>query len=359
MTKSKKQIYENYWSITLAYTDLNSKKFIETLRAIVNFIDSHNTLKFDSRMYQDLQEEVGEVNGLSGTSLRKSINQFVKLGFINYKLHSYHKDCKIFLEARACRKRRTIFSKIVYENSSFNRDITKDSQEREVNFLLKTLEEVGQLRKEDIAALMTQKISEYPKGYLTEEELEDAKQNANEIKFYERKYNQVSHLRTVLSKLDDLVMVSGTIYFEEDAKVAFGEDFKAQLRVRDNYLHRLYKNQLKEESEEREGEIMCMVELLDYPSLVASHIKPFIKSNDEEAYDPENGLLLSRNMDVLFDQGYISFTDEGKIILSKELSEDLKEFLKDYGLKKIYLTKKRLKFLKFHRQRVFKKNNFT
>jgi len=355
MAESKKQTYEKYWSITLAYTNIDSKKFIGTLKAIIDFIDSNDTSKFDSQMYSDLQDKVGKVNGLAGTSLRKSINQFVKLGFVNYKLKSYHDDCKKFLEARTCRKRRTIFSKIVYENSSLNRDITRDSQEREINFLIKTLEEVGKLSKEDIAALMTQEISDYPKGYLTEEELEDAKQNADEMRFYERKYNQVSHFRTVLGKLDDLVMVSGAIYFEEDAKVIFGEDLKAELRVRDNYLHRLYKNQLKEESEEKEGEIMCMVELLDYPSLVASHIKPFIKSDDEEAYDPENGLLLSRNMDALFDQGYISFTDDGKIILSKQLSEDLREFLKGYGLKKIYLSEKRLKFLKFHRQKVFKK----
>src|SRR3989344_4451346 len=355
MAQSKKQIYEKYWSITLAYTDVNSKKFIDTLKAIVNFINSNNTSNFNPKMYQRLQEEVSKVNGLTGTSLRKSINQFVKLGFINYKLSSYHKDCTSFLEARTTRKRRTLFSKIVYENSSLNRDITKDSQEREINFLLKTLEEVGKLTKEDIVALMTQKIIDYPRGYLTEEELDNAKQNADEIKFYERKYNQVSHFRTVLGKLDDLVFVSGELYFEEDAKVIFGEDLKAEIRVRDNYLHRLYKNQLKEESEEKEGEIMCMVELLDYPSLVASHIKPFIKSSDEEAYDPENGLLLSRNMDALFDQGYISFSDDGKIMLSKELSNDLKTFLNDYRLKKIYITEKRLKYLKYHRQKVFKK----
>jgi putative restriction endonuclease len=31
-----------------------------------------------------------------------------------------------------------------------------------------------------------------------------------------------------------------------------------------------------------------MVERLDYPSLVASHIKPFIVSEENEAYDPNN-----------------------------------------------------------------------
>lgn len=353
MVKQKNQVYEKYWSITLEYTDINGERFIGTLKIIVDHIDK-NKGKYSKEIYQELQEKIYEKYPKRDyASVRKSINQFVKLGFINYKLKSYSKDCKTFLEARTSRKRKTIFSKIVYQNSSFDRDITKKSDKREINFLLKTLEEVGNLSKEDIVALMTQEIEKYPKGYLTEEELLKAKQNAEEIRFLERKYNQVSHFRTVLAKLDDIVFVSGKLYFEDDAKVIFGEDLKEEIKTRDNYLHRLYKNQLKEESEEKEGEIMCMVELLDYPSLVASHIKPFIKSNEDEAYDPENGLLLSRNMDILFDQGYITFSNEGKIILSKRLSQDLREFLKDYTLKKTYLTPKRLSFLKYHRENVF------
>jgi len=355
MPETKNQIYEKYWSITLAYTDIHANRFRATLEAIVNFIDSNDVSQYDSKMYKKLQKVVGKANLLESTSLRKSINQFVKLGFIEYQLKSYHKDSKLFLEAKTNRKRETLFSKIVYENSSFNRDVTKNSKNREINFLLKTLEEVGKLSKEDIIALMIQDISNYPKGYLTREELNEAKQNAEEIRFLERKYNQVNHFRTILNKLDELVFVDDELYFEEDAKVIFGEELKREIRVRDNYLHILYKNQLKEESEEKEGKIKCMVELLDYPSLVASHIKPFIKAEDDEAYDPENGLLLSRNMDILFDQGYITFTGTGRIILSSELSDDLKKFLNGYGLKKNYLTSKRLNYLKYHRENVFKK----
>ena len=32
---------------------------------------------------------------------------------------------------------------------------------------------------------------------------------------------------------------------------------------------------------------------LAYPVLIASHIKPFIQSDETEAYDPNNGLLLA------------------------------------------------------------------
>jgi putative restriction endonuclease len=354
MSPLQNQVYEKYWSVTLAYTNIHGRGFNSTLKAILDFIDSNDVTSYNAQMYKRLQDAVGRINGLKSASVRKSINQFVKLGFIEHKIQSYHKECKSFLAAKTNRKRKTIFSKIVYENSSFNRDITIDSKEKEINFLLKTLEEVGKLTKEDILALMTQEISSYTKGFLTQEELSEASRNADEIEFYERKYNQLNHFKTILSNLDELVFINDELYFEEDAKVIFGSDLKKTMKIRDNYLHLLYKNQLKEETEEKEGKIKCMVELLDYPSLVASHIKPFIETEEEEAYDPENGLLLSRNMDILFDQGYISFTEQGKIIISSELSDDLKRFLSGYGLNSKYLTDKRKSYLKYHTENVFK-----
>ena len=174
------------------------------------------------------------------------------------------------------------------------------------------------------------------------------------IRFIERKYNQAGHLHTILIRLDDLMFVKGDLYFEDDAQVEFGDYLREKEHKRDSYLYRIYKNQLKEESSEKLGKVECMLELLDYPSLVASHIKPFINSSKDEAYDPDNGLLLSKNMDMLFDLGYISFEDCGKIIMSEELSGDLQNYLKDYALKSIFLNEKRLKYLKYHRKKIFR-----
>ena len=70
-----------------------------------------------------------------------------------------------------------------------------------------------------------------------------------------------------------------------------------------------------------------MVEKLAYPVLIASHIKPFFISNDVEAYDPNNGFLLSRNIDSLFDLGYITFTENGEIIFIDTISPDVREFI--------------------------------
>ena len=41
--------------------------------------------------------------------------------------------------------------------------------------------------------------------------------------------------------------------------------------------------------------------------LVASHIKPWSESSDEEKLDTNNGLLLVANLDKAFDQGLITF----------------------------------------------------
>jgi putative restriction endonuclease len=57
--------------------------------------------------------------------------------------------------------------------------------------------------------------------------------------------------------------------------------------------------------------------------LVASHIKPWSKSSDEERLDRFNGLLLSPHADHLFDSGFISFTDDGRLIISKKLDPSI------------------------------------
>lgn len=53
--------------------------------------------------------------------------------------------------------------------------------------------------------------------------------------------------------------------------------------------------------------------------LIASHIKPWRKANNQERIDHHNGLLLLPNFDKAFDQGYITFTEQGRIQLSKQL----------------------------------------
>ncbi|MEE5137992.1 HNH endonuclease [Pseudomonas alliivorans] len=54
--------------------------------------------------------------------------------------------------------------------------------------------------------------------------------------------------------------------------------------------------------------------------LRASHIKPWHRCADDERLNPFNGLLLTPNLDIAFDQGLISFKNDGEIMLSTDLS---------------------------------------
>jgi len=50
--------------------------------------------------------------------------------------------------------------------------------------------------------------------------------------------------------------------------------------------------------------------------LVASHVQPWRDSSNEQRLDGENGLLLTPTVDHLFDKGFISFEDDGRLIVS-------------------------------------------
>ncbi len=73
--------------------------------------------------------------------------------------------------------------------------------------------------------------------------------------------------------------------------------------------------------------------------LVASHIVSWKEATNPQRLDPFNGLLLTPNLDRLFDLRLISFKDDGSILLSKDLSVDTRVML---GVSK----RNRLKFVR-------------
>ncbi len=59
--------------------------------------------------------------------------------------------------------------------------------------------------------------------------------------------------------------------------------------------------------------------------LRATHIKPWAASNDAERVDAYNGLLLTPTADLLFDLGWISFSDKGKLMVASQLPSEIRE----------------------------------
>ena len=86
--------------------------------------------------------------------------------------------------------------------------------------------------------------------------------------------------------------------------------------------------------------------------LIASHIKPWSSSSNEERLDVYNGFLLTPNLDKLFDKGYISFDDNGKILISDKLKDF--QFLGISAEMKIPIEVEHKKYLSYHRNKVFK-----
>ena len=122
---------------------------------MVDFIDENNLCVNDltEKLYDDLQITVNNVyKKVDMSSTRKSLNQFVKLGFIQPYIKGYHKLTNQFLKEPNREKKRELFSRIIYENSKFNSAVTTCDDVRQVNFLIKTLAYSGHLTEEDICA---------------------------------------------------------------------------------------------------------------------------------------------------------------------------------------------------------------
>lgn len=94
--------------------------------------------------------------------------------------------------------------------------------------------------------------------------------------------------------------------------------------------------------------------------LIASHIKPYRicmkEGREDQAIDYLNGLSLTPTYDKLFDQGYITFTDNGDLICGTLLSSYTWERLNINPNSKNNLRiypEKREEYLEYHRKFVF------
>ncbi len=103
----------------------------------------------------------------------------------------------------------------------------------------------------------------------------------------------------------------------------------------------------------------CAVTGVDNASwLVASHIKPWRESSDQESIDVNNSLILTPNYDKLFDRGVISFdSSTGKIILPEKESRSMWNNLNRMGVdgsqSLSFVSDKTKEYLDYHRQYIY------
>lgn len=91
--------------------------------------------------------------------------------------------------------------------------------------------------------------------------------------------------------------------------------------------------------------------------LIASHIKPWRLSSDEEKLDGCNGLVLAPHIDWMFDKGWISFSNDGALLTSPKLPGSIAN---SWGLNQAIAPEPFLAeqsaYLAFHRAEIFDKD---
>ncbi|MCX8481470.1 MAG: HNH endonuclease signature motif containing protein, partial [Sediminibacterium sp.] len=106
---------------------------------------------------------------------------------------------------------------------------------------------------------------------------------------------------------------------------------------------------------------ICPITLIsDDRLLIASHIKPWVASNEFEKIDPKNGFMFTPTFDRLFDRGFLSFTNDKKTILSPFLSKMTysKLGISDNKIFSHLPINGREEYLEYHRKNILKKCNY-
>jgi hypothetical protein len=102
----------------------------------------------------------------------------------------------------------------------------------------------------------------------------------------------------------------------------------------------------------------CAVTDLAVPELLrASHIKPWADcETDAERLDVFNGVLLAPHLDAAFDRGFITFADDGALVVSSALDARARAALGlEHPLRARVLGEGHRAYLPWHREKVFEK----
>ncbi len=90
--------------------------------------------------------------------------------------------------------------------------------------------------------------------------------------------------------------------------------------------------------------------------LIASHIKPWAASNNTERLDGNNGFLMAPHVDKLFDRGWISFSNSGKILFAADDEGVARQQMEEWGIDTSRrvgkFTAKQKGHLEYHRNNV-------
>lgn len=174
--------------------------------------------------------------------------------------------------------------------------------------------------------------------------------------------NQGCYLAKLPTELGLLILkfCNATDLIEQNEATKIAEDLEDI-----NKIENISETQKKRLMEARIGQGKFRKDVLDlYPQcpvtktsikclLRASHILPWRISDNKQRLDPYNGLMLAAHVDALFDKGYVSFDDDGLILISSTIKAEI-ESLGISPKQKISIYEKNKPYLKWHRENIFK-----
>jgi len=88
--------------------------------------------------------------------------------------------------------------------------------------------------------------------------------------------------------------------------------------------------------------------------LIASHIKPWKDCSNTERLDGSNGLMLAPHVDKLFDRGWITFQDDGELLVADTVKEVISAWGLASGMNVGQFTVEQCGYLSYHRSEVYK-----
>ena len=155
---------------------------------------------------------------------------------------------------------------------------------------------------------------------------------------------------------EDAVVGVGQVAWEEHQIATINEDHKLPETTRQAIIQArrgqgLFKKRVAA------IEARCRLTGVDrIEHLRASHCKPWREADNQERLDGENGLLLTPDADHLFDAGFLSFEDNGDVLVSpvahltsmKRMGLDPADF-GNVG----HFSAGQRRYLSFHRESVF------
>ena len=136
----------------------------------------------------------------------------------------------------------------------------------------------------------------------------------------ERSANAVSHKAVAVQKSESLVpTVQDLLHMNEDPRFSQEPPPMKVALANARVGQGSYRQKMLEVWGRRCAMTGCPVEAV----LIASHARPWsLCETAKQCLDEYNGLLLSANLDRLFDQGLIAFADDGAVITRREAAID-------------------------------------